>query len=80
MSRKYLSLTSRNPILVDRHRTVISNIYTAFDKAKPYISDCDLGILSNKTNEIGLLINELIGVVTPDDTLDVVFSRFCIGK
>ncbi|OFZ14220.1 MAG: hypothetical protein A2X86_05040 [Bdellovibrionales bacterium GWA2_49_15] len=78
--RKYTSVTSKNPILVERHRHVISEIYNGFSELGQLADLEDLGLVSNKINNIGVVVNELIGIVTADDSLDLIFSKFCIGK
>ena len=42
--------------------------------------ESDIGILSSELNLMGRLVEELFGTVSPDEVLESVFSRFCIGK
>ncbi|MBI2521423.1 MAG: 50S ribosome-binding GTPase [Bdellovibrio sp.] len=77
---KYRSIVDKNPILVDRHKYVISAIYDRYISL-PSLDGCtDLGILSNNIESLGIVVSELIGVVIPEDSLDLIFSKFCIGK
>ena len=40
----------------------------------------DIGIISSEINNIDNKISRLIGITTPDDVLQNIFSNFCIGK
>jgi tRNA modification GTPase len=78
---KFARLTANSPILLERHRHCINNIYvknTAFSYEISGIGD--VAILSSELNILGNYLSELIGIVTPDDVLNSIFSNFCIGK
>jgi tRNA modification GTPase len=78
---KYQLLTQDDPILIDRHRRKINEIYNDFDQFKCNISSLgDIGIISSEARILESKISELIGVVSPDDVLNNIFSNFCIGK
>lgn len=78
---KYQSLTLSNPIAISRHRDVISDIYHAFNEyLVTYGETRDCAILSSFANRLGASLDELIGVISPQDVLDSIFSNFCIGK
>jgi tRNA modification GTPase len=78
---KFNVLTKDSPLLIERHRQVISNIYDqsyAFDLLR---AECgDIGILASELGLIERNIGELIGVTAADDVLNHIFSNFCIGK
>ncbi len=79
--KKYSELTANNPILLDRHRQVINKLYLKSLDFSSNIKDIDdVAILSSEVNLLGHSLSELIGIVTPDDVLNSIFSNFCIGK
>jgi len=71
-----------NPILLDRHRLLIENMYDTFKKSSTLaLSNFnDLAVVDHEINEIGVFISELVGVIRPEDVLNHIFSHFCIGK
>ncbi len=78
---KYQQLTSTNPIAISRHRDVITDIYETFNEyLSTYGETRDCAILSSYANRLGASLDELIGVVSPQEVLDSIFSNFCIGK
>ena len=64
-----------------RHRAVL-------DKALAACQQCEQGMLAGATVDLIAVdvqsaldhLGDIVGVTTPDDVLDEVFSRFCIGK
>jgi tRNA modification GTPase len=40
----------------------------------------DMAILSHELNTLGHCLQELLGIVSPDEVLDHIFANFCIGK
>ena len=40
----------------------------------------DMAVISSELNGLGNSISELVGIVSPDDVLNDIFSNFCIGK
>ena len=80
VSLKLQALIASNPILIERQKHVISSIYTRFAEVLSAQRQSDLGVISSKISDLGVVINELIGVVTPEDSLNLIFSKFCIGK
>lgn len=78
---RYQELISNNPIPIERHRHEISNIYDSFyELLSTYESSQDLAILSSVFNRLGSSLDQLIGVVSPQEVLDHIFENFCIGK
>ncbi len=81
ISDTYSLLSRNNPIPLSRHRDVILDIYDKFSGFKQNIfNNVDLGIISHEINLLSVPIDELLGVTSPDDVLDNIFSNFCIGK
>ncbi len=81
VNKKYLDLTRQNPLLLDRHKCLISNARE--DLCKYYLlsrSESDVAILSSELNALGHCLSELLGIVSPDQVLNSIFSNFCIGK
>ncbi|MBC7714512.1 MAG: 50S ribosome-binding GTPase [Rhizobacter sp.] len=79
--KKFEVLTANNPILLERHRNVVNKIYSESVSFKNNINGLtDVAILSSEVNILGYSLTELIGIVSPDDVLNSIFSNFCIGK
>ncbi len=81
INEKYLRLVQDKPILLSRHRELI---LTASLKIKEYqilaVSETDVGVLSQELSFLGHCVSELLGIVSPDQVLNSIFSNFCIGK
>lgn len=78
---KFQQLIQNKPILIPRHRQVISDIYNEFRAYnKICLQEEDIAIISAELNIIGHSIEELIGIVTVDKVLNNIFDNFCIGK
>ena len=81
IQQKFAKMTANNPILLERHRTVINKIYSKSLDFSSNIKDLDdVAILSSEVNLLGHSLTELIGIVSPDDVLNSIFANFCIGK
>ena len=76
------SLLEKEPILLDRHKFKIQEIYSITGTLKLELesSGFDLGIITNCLENLAYSLEELIGIVHSDDVLDNIFSNFCIGK
>ena len=78
---KYSEATANNPILLERHRQLINKLYLKTLELRNNINCLDdVAILSSEVNILGNHLAELIGIVSPDDVLNSIFSNFCIGK
>ena len=81
IAKKYAEATANNPILLERHRQVINKLYLKSTELGSNINGLtDVAILSSEVNILGNHLAELIGIVSPDDVLNSIFSNFCIGK
>ena len=81
VNKKYLDTISCKPILLDRHKHLISQasqVLTQYQELSK--TESDVAILSQELNALGHCISELIGIVSPDQILNSIFSNFCIGK
>jgi len=78
---KFTQQIKDKPLLLSRHRQVISDTYAVINRLEPLIkSESDVGIISYELNEVGDCLSGLIGIVSADQVLDSIFSNFCIGK
>lgn len=78
---KYLEVSRKEPILLDRHKDQINKIYLLLCKYKELLNQVDdISIISSEFNIVGHCISELIGIVSPDEVLGNIFENFCIGK
>lgn len=81
INNKYLLLTKNKPILLDRHKLMISKSKIALDSyVKSANCESDVGILSSELNNLGHCVSELLGIISPDQILNSIFDNFCIGK
>jgi tRNA modification GTPase len=81
VNNKYLSLTKNKPILLDRHKLLILEVDTQLKKyVKLSTYEMDVAILSHELNILASCLSELLGIVSPDQILNSIFSNFCIGK
>jgi tRNA modification GTPase len=81
VNNKYLLLTRNKPILLDRHKLLILEVNTQLEKyVKLSCYERDVAILSHELNILATCLSELLGIVSPDQILNSIFSNFCIGK
>jgi tRNA modification GTPase len=81
INKKYLISTVKDPILQERQKLAISNVY---DSSRSYggnlAFESDIAILSHELNTLAHCLEDLLGIVSPDEVLDHIFANFCIGK
>lgn len=81
VNKKYLRLTKDKPILLERHKLLILQTSQVLHRYQTLsLSESDVAILSHELNALGHCISELVGIVSPDQILNSIFSNFCIGK
>jgi tRNA modification GTPase len=81
VNNKYLLNIKDKPILLDRHKHLILKTKKALSEySKIAKSEKDVAILSLELNTLGHCLTELVGIVSPDQILNSIFSNFCIGK
>jgi tRNA modification GTPase len=81
IEKKFKSLTANNPILLERHRASINKIYYHAQELYTKINPIDdIAVLSSEINILSHYLSELVGIISPEDVLDSIFSNFCIGK
>jgi len=81
LNNKYLETIKDQPILLDRHKQLILQTSTVLSNYQVLsASELDVAILSHELNALGHCISELLGIVSPDQILNSIFSNFCIGK
>ncbi|MCP4913759.1 MAG: GTP-binding protein [Oligoflexia bacterium] len=78
---EYSKLTKNDPLVIKRHISKINELHTNWMKIQTLIlTESDIGIVSSQVNLFSKLIDELIGVLAPDQVLYNIFDNFCIGK
>ena len=81
LNKKYLQATASQPLLLNRHKHLILQaqqiLYSYSHLAK---TEQDVAILSSELNTLGHCISEVIGIVSPEQILNSIFTNFCIGK
>lgn len=81
LANKFGIETSSSPILLERHRACINNLYLkSLDFSSKINTIDDVAILSSEVNIFSNYLSELIGILSPDDVLNSIFANFCIGK
>lgn len=81
INKKYLEAVSEQPLLLDRHKYLILHIFDLVNKYSLNTQGMeDVAIISSELNTLGHCISELVGIVSPDQVLNSIFSNFCIGK
>ena len=65
----------------ERHRTALERAARALDAASPHVGPGgDPVLAAHHARDAVAALDELIGVVHPDEVLGRVFERFCVGK
>jgi tRNA modification GTPase len=64
-----------------RHRDALAKAKTSLGRfAENFSSGADLELLAWELRETLHAVGEVTGETTPDEVLDLIFSRFCVGK
>jgi tRNA modification GTPase len=64
-----------------RHRDALAKAYDALQQfGASLAARVELAVLAWEMREVLAAVGEVTGETTPDDVLDLIFSRFCIGK
>ena len=78
---KYNDLCDSNPVLIDRHVTLIREISKKSLRLQGLVGEfVDAGVLAHETQSLETELSELVGIVTSREVLDNIFTNFCIGK
>lgn len=77
-SYKYDQVFGQKEYILDRHKGLISKIYQNVNEID--FSDSDVVFIAHQFRSVQRLIEELVGVFSPNDVLNNIFTNFCIGK
>lgn len=80
ISTKYQNLLDLDPIFIPRQKHIISKIYDELSQLNEDLFETDILVASHIVQNISDNIDQLIGIMSPDDVLNDLFSNFCIGK
>ena len=80
--QKYLKFSQKEAISLNRHIVLFRELeqYRLELVRMTLGEDYDLGLLLSVSQDVSLLLNDLIGVSPPEDLLNRIFGNFCIGK
>ena len=73
-------LVKNSPLIIQRHIDKIEEIKFHLSNLSSEIDSDDIAIKSFAINSIGKELEELIGIISPEDILTSIFENFCIGK
>jgi tRNA modification GTPase len=81
IEQKFNIVSKEVGINSDRQKNLILNIFNEWCELSNnnYLLD-DITLFSHEFNRLSILLDELLGITTPDNVLNHVFSNFCIGK
>lgn len=78
---KFSELTQAQPILIQRHKNIFQELEISWNSYSHLIEKTtDLAVIDASLQEIGAIIEELVGIVSPNQVLSDIFTQFCIGK
>ena len=81
LGERYREKTACHPIASIRQEQKIKVLYHKLLKFKEVARESDdICIVSNELNLLAKDVDELVGIVSPDDVLKEVFANFCVGK
>jgi tRNA modification GTPase len=65
----------------ERHRVCLDRAGRALEQARPHLAaGGDAVLAAHHVQAAVAALDELIGIVHPDEVLGRVFERFCVGK
>jgi tRNA modification GTPase len=70
--------TGANLALTTRHQQAIAGSIVAMSRARIVLDSAEL--LAAELHQALNCLGQVLGIVSPDDILDKIFSKFCIGK
>ena len=64
----------------ERHRTALARAARALAEARPELSEGDPVLAAHHGRDAVAALDDMIGLISPDEVLGRVFERFCVGK
>ena len=78
---RYEKQTVNQFLIAERQISKINSLNNKMEQFRQVQKEIhDIGVWANEINLFAREIDELLGIITPDEVLDKIFSNFCIGK